>query len=380
MMKMRRIVTLFAVLSIAAVVLADEPPVPLDKQQQEERTQTENEVRAMRNLGTIAVTDVVRFKLENDQISLDSPQKPTDGDVTCQFREVPGIAIFNLTKSPSPLAVNGFSSLKLIHRNFSQHDVAVVQTSVFAAPRSLQIARDTESPTGEMSISLVQGPVDGTEGTLRLYVQGHTMATGQKTVDLKLAANGLPQLRRKYPREVAAYLLPVFRDLRADKTLYQGDPRAAWQILSEAYSPPPELSAKVAKLIQQLDADSVIQRRQASLTLDELGEPAAILVMRMDRSRLSPEQNAALDTFLAPFSPLSRSEVSRLGSDPDFLLDCLAGDEPALRGPALARLNKVLNHPVQFDPTADEPARLQAIAKIRAALPPPTTQSSQSGE
>src|ERR1043166_1505344 len=134
-------------------------------------------------------------------------------------------------------------------------------------------------------------------------------------------------LRRKYPREVARYLEPIFRDFKQESVLARVDPKLAWQVFAPAYVPPPELAAKVKALAVKLDAENFADREAASRELAAMGAPAAMALTRLGRANMSDEQLSRIDVLTAPYKPLPDDQVAKLRNDRFFLLDCLAADD-----------------------------------------------------
>jgi hypothetical protein len=258
--------------------------------------------------------------------------------------------------------------------DYSPTDVVAVHTSIGVAAGQVTIFRAYQPLEDEThTIQLIQHP-DAADGEPRvmLYVQ----ITGPEKVNLKRTASNVVELRRLYPADVAKYVDPIFRTLKQDGFLARIEPRLAWQVFADAYEPSPELLSQVRAVVGRLDADQFRDRERASQDLEKLGEPAALTVMRMDRSKMSDEQTGRIDAFLAKFKLIPQDEVRRLRTDRDFLLDCLNSDDPAIRQAALASLRQVTGKEIKFDPAGDSDARLAAIARLRDQFgTPPSTQS-----
>jgi len=200
-------------------------------------------------------------------------------------------------------------------------------------------------------------------------------------VRLQLSADNVAELRRNYPAEVAKYLDPIFRTLSQDGLLAKVDPKLAWQVFADDYKPGAELIAKVEEQIKRLDAEKFQDREQASKGLEALGQPAALYIRKIDRSKLSEEQVGRIDAFLAHFKPIGDSEAKRLRKDRDFLLDCLFADDEQIRRLAHAELEKVVGRPVAFDLTAPPQQRLETLQRLRAEIGAvPSTQAKSRAE
>jgi hypothetical protein len=229
-------------------------------------------------------------------------------------------------------------------------------------------------------VQLIQSGIyvmeEGEQDRIRLFIQKNNKLTNQDDVRSTLAAKDFVELRRKYPNETALYLEPIFRDLGQLNVLFAVDERAAWQALATAYQAPADLKQKVQQLVKQLDSDDPKQREQASHALEQIGQPAAMLLMNQDREPLSEEQSSRIDAFLAPYKPLSDDEAKAARKSPSFLIMALAADDEKLRSAALEQLKSVVSKPVTFDVNADRQTRLEALIRLRDELAPPSTEPS----
>jgi hypothetical protein len=349
----------------------DNSPEAQMKEWAKEKAEDEKQAKSFRFIGQVTVRDIIQFRMDGDQILMDSPQisTTTNEKISFTLKEMPGFGTFNVIRANGAESgpVNG---LTMTHRDFS-HPGETIQTEVIFP--TMQIARDVEGPALAVNISLIQNPAENeARERVRLSVDVINSVTGTKTIDLHLTAGSLPQLRREHPTEVAKYLRPVLHDLRAENLL--ADPAAQWQVFAGSVTVTEEVAAKVNELITQLDADELPRRQAAMKELKKLGAPAATAVMKMDRGKLSPEQNIALDAFVAPYSPLSADETRNARNDADFLIDCLMNENEQVRKAALSQLTTVLGKTVAYDPDAPARDRAEAADKLRASLFPATTQ------
>jgi hypothetical protein len=189
-----------------------------------------------------------------------------------------------------------------------------------------------------------------------------------------LGADNIIELRRQYPNETSTYLDPIFRTLRMGGLLSRVDPRLAWQVFADAFVPSEKLKSDLKNVLAKLDADSFQDRETAARELTQLGQPAALALMRMDRKNLTEEQRTRVDAFLSQFRTVPPEQAEKYRRDTDFLLDCLFADDEALRVRALEQLRRVTGKSIEFDVTADADHRLAAIEKLRDMIgAPPTT-------
>jgi len=246
-------------------------------------------------------------------------------------------------------------------------------THVSAHSGRLILARDSESPGVISSIQLVQDPPgladpSGVEPPVRLYIKITHDTDAERDVDMKLTAATFAELRRKHPRELNRFLRAMLRDFSQEQAVFGSDARAQWQVLAGDKPRDPELAAKIMTVLAKVDSDDYQERVRAADELSSLGQPAAIELAAMDRSRLSPEQSSAADAFLAPYLPLSAEDVARLRDSPDFLLDCLYSDDPTLRRLALRRLAAATGREIPAELPGDVDARLEQIEKLRGSI------------
>jgi len=307
----------------------------------------------------------------------------TDGQARIQIKQLPGFTVLNVQGRPEKGPPHGIAGyFQMIHDSFNTPGTISVRTSIFARPDYLQIAQDTQMLGSDRTVSLIQTPKllggfegDGAGDGIRFFVQQINNISGAVTVDIKLAATNFAELRRLYPKEIADYLQPIFRDLGQEAGVFAADPKIAWQVFADKWEGDPQVEAKVKELIAQADSDNFQDREAALEALQALGQPAALVLVRTDRSKLSAEQNSRIDTFLAPYQPLTKDEAARLRVNPDFLLSCLYNDDARIRTHALAELEQIFDRKIPFDVKLEGDPRYAAVSTLRTELmPPPSSQ------
>jgi hypothetical protein len=205
-----------------------------------------------------------------------------------------------------------------------QDGVLDVQRSVhFTGPRRF---------TRLVRLLATANPEFGLGPSVQLMVsEAGDVGGGRKPLRILARAKTFPGLLRRHPREVAAYLRPLLREL-GQEAVFVPDARVTWQVFADRLPPPAASTERaVAGLLPQLDADDGAAREAAGERLAALGRDAVLVLLRLDRSALSAEQNTRIDALLANHAPLSRSEVIRLRRDVGFLLDCLNSDDAVVR-------------------------------------------------
>src|SRR5207248_5323440 len=96
------------------------------------------------------------------------------------------------------------------------------------------------------------------------------------------------------------------------------------------------------------------------------GPPAVLAALRIDPSRLTPEQRGRLNAFVERHTLWSDPSEAR--RDVRFLIDCLELDDPAVRAAALVDLRAVARRDIAFDLDAAPIARRQAAAALLESL------------
>jgi len=338
-----------------------------------------------------SLRDLVSFSLEKDDIVLRTNVPPTDLAGVVIDGKPTLITVMSQAGAPAGGATTGPATapttgpainaayqppvFSLERHELTASGGLAITTISAVAPR-VSISRSAEGP-GEplFNVDFIQDPAafaEESDERVRFYVQ---VISGEDTVvDLKLSAVNLAELRRKYPAETMRFLEPMFREFGQSGVLFQIDSKAAWQVLGGNVAPAADVAKQVDAVLARLDADDAKVREAAAKELEQLGQPAALVLMRRDRSKLSEEQLSRIETFLAPYKPLSDDEAAQRRDDPEFLLMALSSDEPELAAQALDRLKQVARQPIEFDAKATGTARSEAIAKLRARLLPATTQ------
>jgi hypothetical protein len=286
---------------------------------------------------------------------------PVSGRIT--ITDLPGQAIIechNTVKYPTALYPM-FEYYDLTQPDFVARHLQIINSS-----DHLEVVQDSESVNRFQSVSLLEniGQSDDPPITLRVQV----LTNFKQEVNLVLSAPTLDILRHEHPNEFEHYLRPMFRQFHQEQTVFWMDNRIDWQALADEFQPPPDLPARISTVIAQLNSADFAQRQQAQKALHSLGEPAALFLHAADRRGWTPEQIARIDHFLAEYFTLSDDQAKKMGHDVDFLLDCLANDDPDLRAAALTRLDRVLGRKIEYkldQPPAD---RTLAVEQLRRQL------------
>ncbi|MGB7159558.1 MAG: hypothetical protein WBD40_15940 [Tepidisphaeraceae bacterium] len=337
-----------------------------------QKKEREEERERLPKVDARSFRDVAQFAIENDDLVLRTSIPPTemaailvdgaDGFTTLGVEPAAG--------AKAPYAPGLFRFMR--HQFPGSGGIAITHVTVIG-PKT-QISKSFEIDGEFQNVDLIQSDEyleEGEGDRVRFYVQA--TRNDEPVDDLKLSAANVVELRRKYPAQTMRYLEPIFHDFGQASVLFQVNPRAAWQALGASHEPAAELTKQVDDLLKGLDAESAKDRAAALAQLEKIGQPAALVLMKRDRKGLSEEQQTRVETFLAPFKPLSDEEAAKMRADPEFLLLALSSEDPALSGLALEQLKGVAKQPITFDLNATGKARTDAVAQLRAQLLPATT-------
>ncbi len=367
------IVTLSSTFTLAHSLLARPTTAPatqeVDAEKKKERVALEGELLGMPWKHVDSLTEVFQFQVTDGRLSVKPILRNTGSDVRLFVPHMRGALIYHTNTINLP-------SGKIEALAFRQIDLtppgsAEVMTTISDSNGQVVIARD-EQLTDEATAS-VQVIQDGPNATndiaaspVRVFIRRDT--PGQPPVDLKFEGRSITQLCIDHRAELSKYVRPIFRELHQEASIFTPDARSAWQVFAAEATIEPADAARINKLAGQLDADDFQQRNDALTKLQEMGEPAALLLMRVDRLKLSEERRSSVDTVLAPFLPLDPATAESLGKDKLFLLDCLGSDDEKIRAIAWRHLQELTKTTVAFNPAADEPTREAAVGTLRDSL------------
>jgi hypothetical protein len=369
---------LFICVSVLVAVNAHAAPPGQSDDADKRRTRMECAAEAAR-FPAVAIkspADLLHLSVTTQMLSAELPSKDTPPLARLSLPNADIIATLQLLSDHRNGAIHGFS---MLIRDFSPPGSMSIFTTISSIDGRVQLSRDFESSNVLGSTQLIQdapampGEPSQDIDPVRLFITRTNQVTQQPEVNLKLSAPTFVALCRAHPAETQEYLRPIFHDLGQEAAVFSPDPAAVWQVLADDWKPDDALNNSVDEAIAKFNAEDFRVRQSAAHSLHELGEPAALALMHTDRSKFSAAQSSGVDTFLAPYLPLSPDEATRLGKDRDFLLDSQYCGDLALRKLAAARLARVTGRPLEFDPAADDDARVAQIARIREAVPTTAT-------
>lgn len=336
----------------------------------------EMEVAPLPKVKADSIEQVVKFDVEEGMLAVRSGLPSANDRVRVIVPGLSGVTRLTLLGPQDDPEIAG-RNFEYLHRDLTNRSAGHVYTHVSAVAGLVNLSRDAETGTFLSSVQYTQDPPPlpgamAAEEPVRLRMQITHFEDPERNLTAAVSAQSFVELRRQHPREVDTYLRPIIRSMGQEGRVFGAKPEVAWQVLGSRYTPDPKLIERLSTILARLDADDFRQREAAAAELKQLGVPASIALMKMDRSKLSLQQNSGIDEFLAEFAPLGEEDSRRLSGDVSFLLDVLYSEDAALRQLALDQLQRVLGRPIAFDLSAEPEARTQAIAKLRVELAPAT--------
>lgn len=356
---------LVASLALPAAAQEAEPAPPtLEQVKAKDMAQSIAEIAALPVHKADKVADVIDIQLKNKLLHIRTSLPASLEQVRIQAPGLSGITTMRLSDVTS--SGNPIVTFTLENVDYNTTEGISLNTSVYYTPVHLNISQDLVTIDDQTnSVQLIQAT--GALGEGQPQVTLHVQVTGDEPVSLQIQAANMIELRSTHPAEVAKYVDPIFKTLRQEGLLAV-DSKLAWQVFADAFQPSDDLTSTLKAILARLNAEKFADREAASAELEQLGQPAALALMRWERRGLNDEQLGRIDAFLASFRLIDEAEIERRRKDPDFLLDCLYSEDAAIRRRALEELRKVTDKNVAFDIEAEPEQRLEAIARLRDSL------------
>lgn len=321
----------------------------------------------------VRLSDVCELKVERDHLTLTSklPTLPVArGLHTLANNNIEGLPGTSTVRIEGPGSAEEPAVFYLINNNADSSSASLVQTQVSCSNGQISIHQHSQVDEGWQVITFTQGPDDGPfagEPYGVVLTVTRSQDPGERTY--RAAANWLA-LRQQYPREVDAYLRPLFRSLRQDG-VFAVEPVVAYQVLdaiAPRSAPAAAVGERIRTLVPQLDADDFAVRRKATAALQREGIDGAIFLRTFDRSGLSVEQSNQLDAFLKNYTLIDDDEVEHRRDDRNFLLDCLYCEDVGIQHAALAKLGSAAHQALAFPAGATADVCHDTIAHWRAGM------------
>jgi len=319
-------------------------------------------------LGRRSVSDVISFTCTNGKIQAVSKlSAPSGVECAVLIKGMPGLATF-LDGVPHKQAADPTHYIRFHYLDPSNPGVTLIRTDVDYMPDHLNISQFRELADDAIwSVQIAQSSADGPQ-VLNIYIQDQRADPAAQS--RRLTGATLTDLAQDNPADIDAYVRPIFRTLNQEPAVFVAPPQAAYQALADLWQPDAKLAADTEAAVAGMAADAFADREVALARLHELGEPAALYLMRAGSKSWNTEQRMRVDLFLGSYRPLTDEDAQRLGRQPDFLLDALYNSDALLRKLAIRRLNEINGGPVDFDESLAGDALQKAVLKLRMKLAP----------
>jgi len=341
---------------------------------QQRRASFEGWIRNMASLDKHRIDQILRLRVEKRFLVIDTPLTDIPGEdekpVKTTLDGITGIAVVTLhhDRAAPEKPLDRFN-LMVMDYSVPKEVVTLVVSQMQAGQLMIsRSAQNSEGPMHNVMLNQQRGLQSNGGGVVQLTVT-ESHAVNAAAEQLNFEASDFSGFVRQYPQETERYVRPLLRQL-AQESVFAPEPMVAWQVFSDLWQPDPALARRIADLLPRLNSDDYRVRLATQVQLQRLGREGAAVLVRLDRSKLTPEQNVRIDRALIPFEQLSNKEAARLRVDAGFLLDCLYSDNMAIRQAAVDRLRTLDRPDLQFDVNADPESRARAIGSLRQQLIP----------
>jgi hypothetical protein len=341
---------------------------------QASRTTWENFTQHLRALPQHRMQDIMQIRPEGKLLVLRSPLNgvPAEQQMRVAIDGMHGVGMISINRGDHPEGNTEPLAFSLSFSEFpAPRQMVNVTVSVSPPARALQLSKTVQTSGGPMYqviFTQQKAQTSGGSAFVQLIIV-QTRAAGAAPDQINLEGADFFSFIREHPIEAEQHLRPLFREF-GQEAVFAPDPMTAWQVFSDLWQPNPIVAKQVQALLPGLNADDYHTRNAAQIRLQQLGREGAAVLIHLDRSRLTPEQNARIDRALIPFAQLPAREAARLRSDPGFLLDCLYSDNLALREAAVNQLRRTIRPDLPFDVNAPAAARAAAVQTLRTQLIP----------
>jgi hypothetical protein len=332
----------------------------------------DRDMQDLTSLGEHDLSEIIRFDVKDDRLVPMCDLHVADNDFhEVHVRGLGGRAKFRVVTSHSDPA--GHQSPQFYYYDLDSPGSIVVYTEVDSTLYTMGLAQFSESEDRLLSVQYGETADVGPQA-VNLYIQIVPETDAGAETREHLTGASLADLCMNHPSEVNTYLRPIFRMLGQEQTVFQVDPKTAYQVFSPAWKTDAATIAATDAAVAGLRADSYSDREAAMNRLRRLGEPAALYLMNVDSRSWSIEQAMRVDLFLAPYLPLNDQTAAQLRTDPDFLLDCQFSPQEQIRRLALDQLRDVTGKSIDLNPDLSGRALVDAVTKLRLAISPAATQ------
>lgn len=169
------------------------------------------------------------------------------------------------------------------------------------------------------------------------------------------------------------HLLPLLKILHRDWDLGKTADQVEGALLSAATASELPDRKRWSRLVDQLGEPRFSQREAADRQLREMGRAVVTYLRQLDTSRLDAEQRYRVRRIILSLSTSedvqSPEQVAAwLSGDPAVWLMLLAREDESVRRLALARLQALVDRPVEFHPAADVETRRRQLEALHTTF------------
>jgi hypothetical protein len=201
------------------------------------------------------------------------------------------------------------------------------------------------------------------------------LTVGSKDAAQVIRAPSLWHLMVGHPaicREHLAGLLTLI-DARWDLGATADEVESILLELARTQDPPDR--RRWALLVEQLHDERFARREEADRELRAVGRSVISYLGKLDFTRLDAEQQFRIRRILLSLNDEADTRTpdqiaAWLSGDPQIWLSLLARDSLETRKLAARQLASLLDHPIEFDPAADEAARQSQLSSLQGQLSP----------
>src|SRR4051812_26803205 len=204
-----------ATTSRAATTQSLEQQLQAHKQEEQQKYLQELMALPELKLPNQSITDLVDVSVDKGMIAVRPKMKGTDGSMRCTIKGIEGpcqVSIFADKHSPD----GAINAVQFMHRDFSNPTEIFRHTMLFAHAGAVQISTDLDGLLERKSMQLIESFDANTDPdeAVRLDAQVFDPTSDELIGTYKIAAPSFREMRRKYPRETQAFVVPILRDLQ----------------------------------------------------------------------------------------------------------------------------------------------------------------------
>lgn len=377
----------------AQVALADDPMVQMRQRQFE--TQKTNAAR-LQKLDVASIKEVINLRLiDGKELTVETPRldempdrnpttsyrlelKDLSGLTTLQAGPVLNLPIPRQVAAPPNGAAPNAPAQVVVElqriRIFTMTHQAIpkpdefVEITIRSDPSSLTISQRKYFSGGELRLDFEVAQGMGLRTRPGVSFRVYQRKTGEKSESVRLQEADFATLLRAHPVEAERYIRPLLTDL-GQRELVGVENAVAFQVLADQLSADEATQKQVSEMLPVLDDADFRVREKAVDALKKVGPLGVMALRKVDRKKLSPEQNRVVDLLLSPYNQLTQKEAQHLRTDLSFLLGCLGSDDLQIRTAAFNQLKKVTEKPdLKYDPAASAEERTASISELRLNL------------